>query len=97
MNGPNDLFSEDKWRTLIPILLEIISSTPLTIVNEKRFLPFLTAIRSKPVKGTSVVEGLEVIKVPTKTFKKDAPADQNIFCVKIETTDTTTFVVPLTK
>jgi hypothetical protein len=49
----------------------------------KRFLSFLNAIRAKPVKGASVVEAIELIKVPSTMFKKDAPADQITFCIKI--------------
>jgi hypothetical protein len=82
---------------VIPILAEIISSTPLTIVNERRFLPFLNAVRSKPVKGTSVIEGLEVSKVPSTMFKKDAPVDQITFCIRISTTNGPSFLVPLVK
>lgn len=96
-HGPADLFTPDQWRVVVSVLVEIISSTPLTIVSDKRFLSFLNAIRSKPVKGTSVVEAIELVKVSSTTFKKDAPADQITFCIKIETTDTTKFIVPLAK
>lgn len=96
-HGPADLFNADDWRRVIPILAEIISSTPLAIAKENRFKAFLNAIRAKPLKGTSVVEALELVKVPTSVFKKDAPADQITFCIKIETTDTTKIVVPLAK
>jgi hypothetical protein len=95
-HGPGDLFTPDQWRVIVPVV-EIISSTPLTIVSDKRFLSFLNGIRSKPVKGTSVVEAIELVKVPSTMFKKDAPADQITFCIKIETTDTTKFIVPLAK
>ena len=93
-HGPPDLFAPDDWQRIIPILAEIISSTPLTIANENRFQAFWNAIRVKPLKGTSVVEQLDVIKVPASRFAPGVPPTESCH-IMITTTDTTKIVAPL--
>jgi hypothetical protein len=95
--GPAKVFGHAQWRAVVLHLVEIISSTPLMIADEKRFRAFKAAIDARPLKAASVVESLQVIKVPTSTFDTTAPAGEITFCIMITTTDTTRIVVPLAK
>ena len=95
-NGPPDLFTPGYWRRIVPTLAEIISSVPLTIAKDNRFQAFWNAIRAKPVRGTSVVEQLAVIKVPANGFAPGIPPVET-FHIMITTTDTTKIVAALVR
>jgi len=95
--GDTDLFSKAKWSEIIPILAEIISRCILKIGNHSRLSHILQLVKSKPLKGTSVVEELSIIKIPSTTFNASAPKEELTYCFLINTTDTTKFVTPLTK
>ena len=84
------------WRGIVPILLEIISHTPLKIAPKNAKLKKLRQeIRTRPLKGTSVVEELSVVKVSSAMLKQTAPANETTFCLMLITTDTTKFIVPI--
>ncbi len=101
----NDLFAyfggppaidEVKWATIVPVVAEIIAHCPLTIdPNNRQLASTLKAIRSRPLRGTSVVEELMVIKVPSKTLDPQASANEITYCISLKTTDTARFVSPL--
>ncbi len=95
--APN-IFGDAKWRDVIPILAEIISLCPLKISPKNRGLQALyRAIRTRPLKGTSVVEELAVVKIPSTTFNQKAPENEITYCLMLTTTDTTRIVTPLVR
>jgi len=94
--GEPNLVSLEKWTEIVAILAEIISHCPLEIGKNPRFSQILKSIHARPLKGTSGVERLSIIKIPKTTFDQTASADEITFNLLIDTTDTTKFVVPLT-
>jgi len=96
--GKSEVFSKDTWNTeIIPTLAEIITHTPIKIGDSSKLEKILEAIKLKPIKGSSIVEEIALIKVPSWTFKPSAPQNEITFCVQITTTDTTKFITPLIK
>jgi len=93
--GNHETFSQTKWDEIIPILAEIISQCPLKIGKKKYLSKIAQTIKSQPIKGTSVVEELSIIKVSSITFNPNASADEITYCFCIATTDTTKFVTPI--
>jgi hypothetical protein len=92
--GQAEIFSQDTWnKEVLPELVEIISSSPVRI-NSKS-ITILKSIRNKPLKGTSVVKELDLIKIPSSTFNVKAPENEVMFFMCITMTDTTKLVVPL--
>jgi hypothetical protein len=84
---------EMKWAAVVPVLAEIVSQCPLTIdPKNRRLASMLEAIRSRPLRGTSVVEELTVIKVPSNTLDPKAAANEITYCISLKTTDTARFV-----
>jgi hypothetical protein len=95
-----DSFGEREWRTLVPVLTEIISNIPLTIDPEKpskKLKAILEKIRAKPLKDTWVIQQLALVKVPTARFKPTAPAEEITFCIEITSRDGPTIIAPLLK
>lgn len=96
--GKAEIFTRILWNNeIVPILAEIISHTPLKIGGSSKFKKILELIRLKPIKGSSVVEEIALIKIPSRTFNAKAPENEITFCIQITTTDTTKFVTPLIK
>jgi hypothetical protein len=94
--GGTSEVDETKWAAIMPIMLEIIAHCPLKIdPNKSRFASVLQAIRSRPLKGKSVVEQLMIVKVPSTTLNPKAAANEITYCISLKTTDTTTIVTPL--
>jgi len=93
--GSQNTFSEIRWNEVVPILLEIISHCELEIGSSTKLTKTQKAIQAKPLKGSSVVTTLSIIKVPTAMFGLNAPKEQKTFCMLINTTDTTKFIVPI--
>ncbi|MFZ1720806.1 MAG: hypothetical protein WAU28_05715 [Candidatus Moraniibacteriota bacterium] len=93
--GKPNLVNLEKWTEIITILAEIISQCPLEIGKKPRFSRILKSIRARPLKGTSGVERLSIIKIPKTAFDQTASANEITFNLLIDTTDTTKFVVPL--
>ena len=95
--GGADAVSTEMWRQMVPILLEIISNTPLKIgANNARLKELARQIRQRPLKGESVVEELAITKVQSTILKENAPAKELTYCLMFTTTDTTKLVVPIT-
>lgn len=94
-NSGSDAISLKKWNEIMLILVEIISHCPLEISKKPRFYKILKAIQVHPLKGTSGVERLSIIKIPKTTFDKTAIPEEITFNLLIETTDTTKFLVPI--
>lgn len=91
-----DLFSEIKWRELLPLWAEIVSHIPLRINRKYKYLlSILDAILKHPLKGSSVVDEIKIIKLPREVFPASKIEYQQIFCFMITTTDTTHIVAPL--
>ena len=89
---------ESKWRRIVPIVAEIISHCPLKIGRKTPNLnTFLQSIRSRPIKGSSVVEQIMVAKIPTSYFNHGADPSELIYCFVITTSDTTKIITPLVK
>lgn len=95
--GSRDTFSKARWNDIIPILAEIISRSILKIGRTSRLSKILQMIKSKPLKGTSVVEELSIIRVPSDFFGASDKNAEITFCFCINTTDTTKFIIPLMK
>jgi hypothetical protein len=96
--GGRNLLNDERWRSVVPLLLGVISDIPLTIAADRRQLAAARdALRALPVRGTSVVEKLALIKVPSRTFKEEAPADEITFCIRIDSTGGPAFVVPIVR
>jgi hypothetical protein len=94
--GGTDAISTATWRRMVPILLEIISHTPLKIGSKNAKLKKLaTQIRARPLKGKSVVEELAVAKVASTMLKRNAPPNEITYCLMFTTTDTTKLIVPI--
>lgn len=93
--GGSNLINLEKWAEIVAILAEIISHCPLEIGKKPRFSRILEAIHAQPLKGTSGVERLSIIKIPKTAFDQTASADEITFNLLIDTTDTTKFIVPL--
>jgi len=94
--GGTSEIGETQWGAIIPIMAEIIANCPLKIdPKNSKFASVRNAIRSRPLKGQSVVEQLMVIKVPSTTFNPKAPADEITYCISLRTIDTTSIVTPL--
>ncbi|MFA5393812.1 MAG: hypothetical protein WC081_03475 [Candidatus Ratteibacteria bacterium] len=92
--GRAEIFTKAIWdNEVLPNLVEIISQSPLRI--GPRFAAIQKKIKETPLKGTSIVEELALIKIPSRTFNPKASEDEVTFCMRISTTDTTKFVVPL--
>ena len=95
--GAADTVTTTTWRLMIPILLEIISHTPLKIAsNNTRLKELARQVRSRPLKGEFVIEELAITKVPSIMLKDNAPQNEITYCMMFTTTDTTKLVVPLT-
>jgi len=95
-----DIFTRQKWAEIIPVLAEIISSCPLKIDTKHKTLSKIKQlIQAQPLKGTSVVEELAIIKIPNqyKIFDRHQSETALIFCFMIKTTDTTRFITPIIK
>jgi hypothetical protein len=94
--GAADVASQQKWREIVPILVEIISHVPLMISPKNKKLEALRRqMHSQPLKGTSVVEALAIVKVPSSTLNKSATANELTYCLMLTTSDTTRLVAPL--
>lgn len=91
-----NLFSEIKWRELLPLWAEIVSHIPLRINRKYKYLrSILDAILRHPLKGTSVVDEIKIIRLPREAFPTSKIEHQQIFCFMITTTDTTHIIAPL--
>jgi hypothetical protein len=91
--GGSDIFGVDKWDEVIPILMEIIFHCSLKVGNDSRFSQIHQAIQATPLKGTSVVEELSIIKMPNiPAFNQ---REGFTYCLLILTTDTTKIIAPL--
>lgn len=91
-----NLFSETRWRELIPLWAEIVTHIPLRINRErKNLLNILDAIIKYPLKGTSVVDEIKIVRLPREVFPDSKIEYQQIFCFMITTTDTTHIIAPL--
>ena len=78
--------------------MEVISQTPLKIAPKNARLKKLDAeIRAQPIKGTSVVEEVSVVKVASSTLKKDAPTGEITYCMQLTTSDTTKIIAPIAR
>lgn len=94
--GGPPAIDEAKWAAIVPAMAEIIAHCPLTIDPANlQLAPTRKAIRSRPLRGTSVVEELTVIKVPSTTLDPQAAPNEITYCISLKTTDTTRFVSPL--
>lgn len=94
--GSIETFSQATWNSeIVPVLAEIISHTPLKIGSFPWLTAILEAIKLKPLKGTSVVEELAVIKMPSQLYNDKASENEMTFCLMITTTDTTRIIAPL--
>ncbi len=96
------IIRQDQWEAITLVLVEIISSCPISFPRNNRSLPtrireILAAARVQPIKGDSVVEQLIIAKVPTSVFTPGTPDGQITYCVVIVTSDTTRLVTPLVK
>ena len=93
-----DNVSEEKWREIIPIVAEIVSNCPITISPKtSKLAAMLAAIHVRPIKGSSVVEKLTVIKLVTSVFNPEAPAGEITYCLMLTISDTTKIVAPLVR
>ena len=63
-----ETFNKARWNEIIPVLAEIISRNKLKIGRTSRLSKILQRIKSKPLKGTSVVDELSIIKVRSDCF-----------------------------
>jgi len=98
--GYSDMFTTKKWAEVIPILAEIISQCPLKMDTKiKKLSKIKQLLQIQPLKGTSVVEELSIIKIPNqfKFLDQHQPETSLNFCFMIKTTDTTKFITPLAK
>jgi hypothetical protein len=94
--GGAPAIDEAKWAAIVPVMAEIIAHCPLTIdPGNRRLAPTLKAIRSRPLRGQSVVEQLMVIKVPNKPLDPKVAENEITYCISLKSTDTATFVSPL--
>ncbi len=92
----SEMISTHVWAQIVPHLAEIVSHCPLKLdMANKKFAKFVAGMKSRPLKGTSIVEELMVAKIPSTTFDPKAAADQLLYCIVITTSDTTRFVVPM--
>lgn len=90
------MVDEAKWCMIVPILMEIISHSPLKIASKRsKLAKWYRSIRSRPLKGTSVVEELSVVKVWSAMFNEKAPSGEITYCLMLNTTDTTKIITPL--
>jgi hypothetical protein len=94
--GIAETVSVARWRMMVPILLEIISHTPLKIgSNSAKLKALASQIRARPLKGQSVVEELAITKVASSMLKDNPPPNEVTFCMMFTTSDTTKLVVPV--
>ena len=95
-NGPTEAITTRMWGQIVPILLEIISHTPLEIAPKNAKLKKLAQeIRTRPLKGKSVVEELSIAKVASTLLNRKAPANEITYCLMFTTTDTTKLIAPI--
>jgi hypothetical protein len=84
------------WRAIVPVLLEVVSQIPLEIgVKNGRLKKLDAQMRARPIKGTSVVEQLAVVKVASSLLKRNAASGEITFCMQLTTSDTTKIVAPI--
>lgn len=95
--GNGETFDKPKWNEAIPILMEIISQTTLKIGKFPWLSKILAKITSQPLKGTSIVEELSITKIPSLLINPKADKGDITYCFFINTTDTTKFIIPVTK
>jgi hypothetical protein len=94
--GIVETVSVARWRMMVPILLEIISHTPLKIgANNAKLKALARQIRTRPLKGESFVAELAITRVASRLLKNNAPANETTFCMMFTTSDTTKLVVPV--
>jgi hypothetical protein len=87
---------ETKWAEIKPIIVEIIAHCPLKIdLKNPRFEAVLRTIQSRPLKGSSVLDQLMIVKIPSTTFNPKAPPDEITYCISLRATDTTSIIAPL--
>jgi len=93
--GGSSQLDKTKWWEIVRVVLEIIANRPLKIGLDRKLAPARSAIRSRPLRGTSVVEQLLILKVPSVAFTPNALANEFTYCILLDTSDTAKIVSPL--
>lgn len=91
--------SSSDWLGLVPLIVEIVSSCPVTISAGRggTLRQIRNQILSEPIKGQDVVKEVAIVKCAAELFYTSQPADRFIYCVQVTLTSTTKIVAPLTR
>ena len=94
--GYNVQITPKKWHEIVVVLAEIISHCPIKLNRkDKRFAQYLKAAEAKPLRNNSIVEEVQIVKVPSKQFDAKAPDGEITYCVKLTTSELINIITPL--